>query len=91
MMSGADPLYLNMAAASAKMRGLRLSAVLPKPCRKHQVADLLKTFAASPWPDRARGWRGAPMAQAAAEALPIAGGTRKLFIRRFQPLIVTMA
>ena len=48
MMSGADPLYLNMAAASAKMRGLRLSAVLPKPCRKHQVADLLKTFVASP-------------------------------------------
>ena len=47
MMSGADSLYLNMAAASAKMRGLRLSAVLPKPCRKHQVADLLKTLTAS--------------------------------------------
>ena len=48
MMSGADPLYLNMAAASAKMRGLRLSAVLPKPCRKQELQDLLKRLAASP-------------------------------------------
>ena len=48
MMSGADSLYLNMAAASAKMRGLRLSAVLPKPCRKHQLEELLKKLADSP-------------------------------------------
>jgi CheY-like chemotaxis protein len=48
LMSGADPLYLNMAAASAKMRGLRLAGVLSKPCRKQQVTDLLKTLTASP-------------------------------------------
>ena len=48
MMSGADPLYLNMAAASAKARGLRLSAVLPKPCRKLEIAELLKTLSAAP-------------------------------------------
>ena len=46
MMSGADPLYLNMAAASAKMRGLSLAGVLPKPCRKKDVQDLLKRLAA---------------------------------------------
>ena len=46
MMSGADPLYLNMAAASAKMRGLRLAGVLPKPCRKQDVQDLLARIAA---------------------------------------------
>jgi len=48
MMSGADPLFLNMAAASAKVRGLRLSAVLNKPCRKHQVEELLRTLTVSP-------------------------------------------
>jgi CheY-like chemotaxis protein len=48
LMSGADTLYLNMAAASAKVRGLHLSGVLSKPCRKQQVADLLKTLTASP-------------------------------------------
>lgn len=47
MMSGADPLYLNMAAASAKVRGLRLAGVLAKPCRKQAVQDLLKKLAAS--------------------------------------------
>jgi len=46
MMSGADPLYLNMAAASAKMRGLRLAGVLPKPCRKQDVQELLARLAA---------------------------------------------
>jgi hypothetical protein len=46
MMSGADPLYLKMAAASAKMRGLRLAGVLPKPCRKQDVQDLLTRLAA---------------------------------------------
>lgn len=48
MMSGVDPLYLNMAATSAKVRGLRLSAVLSKPCRKHELAELLKTLTVSP-------------------------------------------
>lgn len=45
MMSGADTLYLNMAAASARARGLNLAATLTKPCRKQQVQDLLKTLA----------------------------------------------
>jgi len=45
MMSGADTLYLNMAAASAKARGLNLAATLTKPCRKQQVQDLLKALA----------------------------------------------
>jgi DNA-binding response OmpR family regulator len=48
LMSGADSLYLNMAAASAKVRGLHLAGILPKPCRKQQVVDLLKTLTASP-------------------------------------------
>lgn len=48
MMSGADPLYLNMAAASAKVRGLRLSAVLAKPCRKQDLQYLLEKLAAEP-------------------------------------------
>jgi CheY-like chemotaxis protein len=41
MMSAADSLYLNMGAASAKARGLRLAGILPKPCRKQDVQDLL--------------------------------------------------
>jgi len=41
MMSGADALYLNMAAASAKVRGLRLAGILAKPCRKQEIEDLL--------------------------------------------------
>ena len=45
MMSGADSLYLNMAAASAKARGLRLAGILPKPCRKQEVEDLLQKLA----------------------------------------------
>lgn len=48
MMSGADSLYLNMAAASAKVRGLRLSGVLSKPCRKQELHDLLTRLAAGP-------------------------------------------
>ena len=48
MMSGADSLYLNMAAASAKARGLHLSAILTKPCRKQEVQDLLATLTAAP-------------------------------------------
>lgn len=42
MMSGADPLYLNMAAASAKVRGLCLAGILAKPCRKQEIEDLLQ-------------------------------------------------
>ncbi|HET6157108.1 MAG TPA: response regulator [Dongiaceae bacterium] len=45
MMSGVESLYLNMAAASAKMRGLRLSAVLSKPCRKQELQELLQKLA----------------------------------------------
>jgi len=45
MMSGADLLYLNMAAASAKARGLRLAGILAKPCRKKEVQDLLEKLA----------------------------------------------
>jgi FixJ family two-component response regulator len=45
MMSGADPLYLNMAAASAKVRGLRLAGILAKPCRKQEIEDLLQEVA----------------------------------------------
>lgn len=47
MMSGADSLYLNMAAASAKARGLRLAGILAKPCRKQEVEDLLRTLDAA--------------------------------------------
>src|SRR5688500_7027008 len=42
MMSGADSLYLNMAAASAKARGLRLAGTLAKPCRQREIDDLLQ-------------------------------------------------
>jgi CheY-like chemotaxis protein len=45
MMSGADALYLNMAAASAKVRGLRLAATLSKPCRKQEIETLLQQLA----------------------------------------------
>ena len=45
MMSGADTLYLNMAAASAKARGLRLAGTLTKPCRKHEVETFLRQLA----------------------------------------------
>lgn len=41
LMNGADELCLNMAATSAKVRGLRLGAVPRKPCRKHELHDLL--------------------------------------------------
>jgi DNA-binding response OmpR family regulator len=47
MMSGADSLYLNMAAASAKARGLRLAGILPKPCRKKEVEEILQRVAAA--------------------------------------------
>lgn len=47
MMSGADALYLNMAATSAKVRGLRLAGVLAKPCRKQEVEYLLQRLAGS--------------------------------------------
>lgn len=47
MMSGADALYLNMAAASAKARGLRLAGILAKPCRKQEIEALLQSIAGS--------------------------------------------
>lgn len=47
MMSGADTLTLNMAATSAKARGLRLAGVLAKPCRKQEIEDLLRRLAVS--------------------------------------------
>jgi DNA-binding NtrC family response regulator len=47
LMSGADELYLNMAAASAKARGLRLGGVLRKPCRKRELEDLLRSLSAA--------------------------------------------
>jgi len=45
MMSGADPIYLNMAAASAKARGLNLAHTLSKPFRKEQLQSLLQGLA----------------------------------------------
>jgi CheY-like chemotaxis protein len=45
MMSGADSLYLNMAASSAKARGLRLAGILPKPFGKQDVQALLEKLA----------------------------------------------
>ncbi len=45
MMSGADSLYLDMAAASAKARGLRLAGALAKPCRKQEIEVLLRRLA----------------------------------------------
>ena len=47
MMSGADSLYLHMAAASAKVRGLRLGGVLVKPSRKQDVEELLRGLVGS--------------------------------------------
>ena len=47
MMSGADSLYLHMAAASAKVRGLRLAGVLVKPSRKQDVEELLRGLVGS--------------------------------------------
>jgi hypothetical protein len=34
-----------MAAASAKVRGLRLAGILAKPCRKQEIEDLLQDVA----------------------------------------------
>ena len=42
MMSGADPLYLNMAATSAKARGTMLAATLANRSRKHEVQRLMQ-------------------------------------------------
>ena len=41
IMSGADPLYLQMSSTIAKTRGLRLGGTLRKPFRKQHVVDLL--------------------------------------------------
>lgn len=47
MMSGADPIYLNMAAASAKARGLNLAHTLSKPFRKEQLQSMLQALASN--------------------------------------------
>lgn len=44
MMSGADPIYLNMAASSAKARGLNLVHTLSKPFRKEQLQGMLQAL-----------------------------------------------
>ena len=41
IMSGGDPLYLQMSSTIAKTRGLRLGGALRKPFRKQHVVDLL--------------------------------------------------
>ena len=48
IMSGADPLYLQMSSTIAKSRGLRLAGTLPKPFRKQQVLDLLMNLSERP-------------------------------------------
>lgn len=45
LMSGSDARYINMAGASARARGLRLAAVLTKPCPKKKIEDLLAKLA----------------------------------------------
>ena len=48
IMSGADPIYLQMSSTIAKTRGLRLAGTLRKPFRKQQVLDLLTDLAERP-------------------------------------------
>jgi DNA-binding response OmpR family regulator len=45
VMSGADPLYIQMSSTIAKRRGLRLAGTLLKPFRRQQVTDLLTRLA----------------------------------------------
>lgn len=45
LMSGSDVRYINMAGASARARGIRLAAILTKPCPKKRIEDLLTTLA----------------------------------------------
>lgn len=44
LMSGADEFYLKMAASSARMRGLNLTAALRKPARREDVEELLASL-----------------------------------------------
>jgi FixJ family two-component response regulator len=45
VMSGSDPLYIQMSATIAMTRDLRLAGTLAKPFRKQQVLDLLTSLA----------------------------------------------
>lgn len=45
LMSGSDARYITMAGASARARGLRLAAILTKPCPKKRIEELLGTLA----------------------------------------------
>lgn len=47
LVSGAEELYLNMAAKSARDRGLALGATLAKPCRAEELKQALRKAAAS--------------------------------------------
>ena len=45
VISGSDPLYIQMSATIAKTRDLRLAGTLAKPFTKQQVLDLLARLA----------------------------------------------
>lgn len=47
LVSGADEIYLNMAASTAQARGLALSATLRKPCRAEELRQAFRKAAAS--------------------------------------------
>lgn len=47
IMSGKDPLYIQMSSAIAKTRGLSIAGTLAKPFGKQQVVDLLTRLADS--------------------------------------------
>jgi DNA-binding response OmpR family regulator len=44
VMSGADPMYVQMSSTITKTRGLRLAGTLLKPFRRQQVVDLLTSL-----------------------------------------------
>lgn len=48
LMTGSNPLYLQMTSSVAWARGLCLTGMLFKPFRKHQVVDLLKEMIKKP-------------------------------------------
>ena len=53
VMSGSDPRYIQISSTIAKSRGPIVAGALPKPFRKQQVVDLLKSLATGPteaWP-----------------------------------------
>ena len=47
LVSGADEIYLKMAATTARARGLALSATLRKPCRTEELRQAFRKAAAS--------------------------------------------